>query len=78
MRINKLTLIQFKEILRVENEKVITGLGGVCVDQFFCPMKIRKCRILGRIGLGEKYENGTYSGILGNFIENKNNQFFYL
>lgn len=54
-----------KHIMSVENEKVITGALGSCIDRILCPIGKRRCRIIGRLGLGVKHENGTYSDILG-------------
>ena len=44
---------------------MITGTIGSCIDKMLCRIDKRKCKIIGKLGLGVKLENGTYSGILG-------------
>ena len=44
---------------------MIIGAIGTCVDKILCRIEKRKCKIIGRLGLGFKHANGTYSGILG-------------
>ena len=41
---------------------------GICIDKMLCRIEKRKCKIIGRIGLGLKQDNGTYTGILGKFL----------
>lgn len=63
-----------RNIVSVGNKNMVVGMLGKCIDKFLCSIKKRKCRIIGHHSTGTKYENGTYSGILGEF----NNGFLFL
>ena len=60
-----LRFFKLEHLISVKDERMITGAIGSCIDKMLCRIDKRKCRIIGRLGLGLKLDNGTYTGILG-------------
>lgn len=50
-----------------DGQRIVGGLGS-CLDGIMCPLKERKCQIIGKDFFAERFDNGSYSentGVLG-------------